>query len=816
MSLNCNPPENEVYCRMFRILLETSSKPIFSVIMRKLKDHFNCPDTEDNEEEYENFEKQADTVFKIFTSSDLKFAPKLKRCIRSIYGDPVNKSKQDLFSILKKVFRKVSDDQLQDFIDNSSLKFTSAPSRISREELPRIPIPSSDIKEDEPSFTMIEEAIDSNNLDVLKPVPTDDIKRYINEKLDLQLGTKNYTKEQLFGIIKNKALPSSPRPSPRVQRIELDKSVEDEFTCNLRKFNKEQIASYLENVLGKRLSKKWNYILKPTLCKMIQERLDEMKREQEEKEEDRGEQKYEREEEETPVTKKTQKVKKLKPKKPTKSCGDYENINNADDFFVCDDPNEVCDVDNQKCISLDEEISPYYRKISITQDNKSQKFYGTANKLRALRAKYNRVKEPEDLEEDEEEQKEIEEIKRRRAQLKAEKKKLQEKEEKARQDLLEQQRKLEELRKQQEEEEEEIQRAIKAKEERKRRKREEKQREREEQERQKEKEREEKEREEELRKQREREEREEELRKQKEKEERKRQKELEKQREKEEEERQKKEKEEELRKQKEQEERKRQKELEKQREKEELRKQKEQEELKRQKELDKQREKEDEERQEELRKQKEQEDKKKKLVPKKLTTPIVFQRSEEDKKKQLERERMEKQEEQKRKDALARASKSEEEDEEDDFLASLEPQTVKKSGGISGLISQFMKAQEEKKEKEQGELSDEEVDEIASSVEAELIRDQEEKEEKEKAEKIKAMEEREKQRQKEKEAEIKASLEEPEEEIEEVIPPSAVSYEEVRNTLKNRLQDPAYSRILGNKSYMNIAKQVSYCVGLSS
>jgi hypothetical protein len=811
MSLNCNPPENEVYCQMFTILSETSSKPIFSVIMRKLKEHFDCPDTEENEEEYENFEKKADTVFKIFTSSDLKFLPKLKKCVLSIYGNPVNISKRDMLSVLKKVFRKVSEDQLQDFIDNS-ITFTSASSRISREEMPRIPIPSSDIKEDDPSFTMIEEAIDSNNLDGLKPVPTDDIKRYINEKLDLQLGTKNYTKEQLFAIIKNKALPLSPRASPRVQRIELDKTVEDEFTCNLRKFNKEQIASYLENVLGKRLSKKWNYILKPTLCRMIQERLDEIKRETGEEEPE--EEKYEREEKkEEPVIKK---VKKLKPKKPTKSCGDYENINNPDDFFVCDDPNEVCDVDNQKCISLDEEISPDYRKISITQDNKSQKFYGTANKLRALRVKYNRVKEPEDLEEDEEEQKEIEEIRRRRDQLKAEKKKLQEKEEKARQELVEQQRKLEELRTQQEEEEEEIQRAIKAKEDRKRRKKEEKekQREREEQERQ---------REEELRNQREREEREEELRKQKEKEERKRQKELEKQREKEEKERQEKEKrEEELRKQKEKEERKRQKELEKQREKErqekeereeELRKQKEKEEQ-RQKELEKQREKE-----EELRKQKEKEEqerkKNKKIVPKSLTTPIVFQLSEEDKKKkQRERELMEKQEEQKRKDALARASKSKEEDEEEDFLASLEPKTVKKSGGISGLISQFMKAQEEKKE--QGEISEEEVDEIAASVEADIIRDQEEKEEKEKAEKIKAMEEREKQRQKEKEAEIKASLEEPEEEIEEVIPPSAVSYEEVRNTLKNRLQDPAYSRILGNKSYMNIAKQVSYCVGLSS
>ena len=181
MSLNCNPPENEVYCQMFRILSETSTKPIFSVVMRKLKEHFNCPDTEENEQEYENFEKQADTVFKIFTSSDLKFLSKLKRCIRSVYGDPVRVSQQNILTTLKKVFRKVSDEQLQNFIEND-LTFASAPSRISRDEIPRIPIPSSDIKEDEPSFRMIENAIDSNDLDALKPIPTDDIKRYINEK----------------------------------------------------------------------------------------------------------------------------------------------------------------------------------------------------------------------------------------------------------------------------------------------------------------------------------------------------------------------------------------------------------------------------------------------------------------------------------------------------------------------------------------------------------------------------------------------------------------------------------------------------------
>jgi hypothetical protein len=77
----------------------------------------------------------------------------------------------------------------------------------------------------------------------------------------------------------------------------------------------------------------------------------------------------------------------------------------------------------------------------------------------------------------------------------------------------------------------------------------------------------------------------------------------------------------------------------------------------------------------------------------------------------------------------------------------------------------------------------------------------------------KQKEELEKQRQLEREK----ILEGKEEEIfVEDIEPSVIPFDDVKRLLRNRLQEPAYSRVIGDKQFMNISKQISYCVGLSA
>ena len=48
------------------------------------------------------------------------------------------------------------------------------------------------------------------------------------------------------------------------------------------------------------------------------------------------------------------------------------------------------------------------------------------------------------------------------------------------------------------------------------------------------------------------------------------------------------------------------------------------------------------------------------------------------------------------------------------------------------------------------------------------------------------------------------------------IEPSVIPFDDVKRLLRNRLQEPAYSRVIGDKQFMNISKQISYCVGLSA
>ena len=94
-----------------------------------------------------------------------------------------------------------------------------------------------------------------------------------------------------------------------------------------------------------------------------------------------------------------------------------------------------------------------------------------------------------------------------------------------------------------------------------------------------------------------------------------------------------------------------------------------------------------------------------------------------------------------------------------------------------------------------------------------ITEEQKQKAEEQKRQRLEELEKEEQERIRQKEEEFKKKLQE-EEEVEVI--PAAISYEEVRNTLRNRMQDPAYSRILGDSSFLNISKQISYCVGLSS
>ena len=773
---NCKPDENDLYCQMFQVLASLSgqSKPSFRAVMIKLQSKFNCPDEEDNEE-YEKFEKQANKIFQqYFKHTELLLPRKLKSCIYATYKKPISKSKLEITTILNKVFFNIENKtEIDDFVEGLEFAMPS----IARGVIPPLNIPppeeekyrpeqDQDIDEDQRYyFDIIEKAVDEDDFKYIKAVPTVEIKDYIKKVLQLPLGAKNYEKEKLFEIIKNKRLPGSPRsrsPSPR-RALEADSSVEDEIICNSRSFNKEQLAEYLEKVLGVRLTKKYTSYLKTTLCKMIQDAVRERRQERVERVERKQREPSPRRVER--VERKIEEPEELEEtERATKPCGEFERYNEEEQFYACEQ-DEFCDVDKKKCMKHGSSFPGNYKRYTVSHDDRTHKFYGTEERLKGLKRKLNQVREIQEVKESEEEQRRLEDerylleqAKQKAEQLRQERKELaqkrKEKEEKAKRE----EEKLQKERERREEEERE------RREQEERERREEERKRKEERQRRKQEEQEERER---------RERREEEERERREQEERQRREEERKRKEEEERERE------------EEEERKRKEKEDKQRRKQEERERKEQE--KREREV------------EEERKRKEKEDKQRR--------------------KQEERQRIEREEEER--------NKKEEPvvEDEDNWYDNL-TDANQYNPGLENILEQFEAKQVEKEIPQvvipppviQEVVEEKKVEEvkvtkpvkqpdskklIVKKVEIRYTPEQKKKQEEE-----------EKQKQIERERILEGKDEE--EIFVEDIEPSVIPFDEVKRLLRNRLQEPAYAKVIGDKQFMNISKQISYCVGLSA
>ena len=408
---NCSPTDKQLFNDIFQFLITNDKANTISVSSNILS-KYNCDEDDDEEKFNQVYSKVSQLMKSQFRSESFNriVETSLKRAISSTFGDPVKITKEELLSVIMKVFFKQNDkDDVINFINEN---INVDPENIE------------DVNEDEKDWSEIEEmvnkAIRKNSLVLLNNITLKALKEYMVEKLVLNISlAKNYQKSELFDILRANYLSSdSPSPpSPRSQQRSVQQQsrlpkndVKSYETCIQRGlYTKDQLSEYITKVLKKRLPRSLSSMTKQSLCNFIQDNIGE-----------------EEEEEEIPMRREpivSKRQRSISPKPiiqsideiedldedeiedlddiKVKSCGQYNKYNEEKDFFSCVD-DEFCDIDEEKCkvnsaVSTDSSIRKRIQNKTLkkraieSSTGKKAVFLGSKEKLDELKENFDNI-----------------------------------------------------------------------------------------------------------------------------------------------------------------------------------------------------------------------------------------------------------------------------------------------------------------------------------------------------------------------------------------------------------------------------------------
>jgi len=413
---NCSPTDKQLFTDIFQFLITNEKANTVSVSSHVLS-KYNCDEDEDEEsfnQVYSKISQLMKSQFRVDMFSRV-VETSMKRAITSTFGDPCNITKEELVRIIMKVFSKQNNkDDVVTFI-NENINFQSEVAEEDNDEKDW-----SEIEE------MVNKAIRKNSPTLLNNITLKVLKEYMIEKLQLPISlAKNYQKSELFDILRGNYISDEPSPpaSPRMQQKSVQQSrlpgndVRSYETCVQRGlYTKDQLAEYITKVLKKRLPRSLSSMTKQGLCNFIQDNIDK---------EDLGKAD---EQEEEPIRRVSPKRRSVTPprrviveepssldeiedldeeiedldeEEKVKSCGRYNDYNNENEFFTCED-NEFCDIDEEKCkdnsaIKTDSSVkrrvqNKTLKKRSLeSSSGKKGIFLGSKDKLDELKEKFSDV-----------------------------------------------------------------------------------------------------------------------------------------------------------------------------------------------------------------------------------------------------------------------------------------------------------------------------------------------------------------------------------------------------------------------------------------
>jgi hypothetical protein len=468
---NCSPTDKQLFTDIFQFLITNEKANTVSVSSHVLS-KYNCDEDEDEESFNQVYSKISQLMKSQFRADIFSrvVETSLKRAITSTFGDPCNITKEELVRIIMKVFSKQNNkDDVVTFI-NENINFQSEVAEEDNDEKDW-----SEIEE------MVNKAIRKNSPTLLNNITLKVLKEYMIEKLKLPISlAKNYQKSELFDILRGNYISDEPSPpaSPRMQQKSVQQSrlpgndVRSYETCVQRGlYTKDQLAEYITKVLKKRLPRSLSSMTKQGLCNFIQDNIDK---------EDLGKAD---EQEEEPIRRVSPKRRSVTPprrviveepssleeiedldeeiedldeEEKVKSCGRYNDYNNENEFFTCED-NEFCDIDEEKCkdnseIKTDSSVkrrvqNKTLKKRSLeSSTGKKGIFLGSKDKLDELKEKFSDVQKrgsraEQERRQEEERERELEQKKREK-----EMEKERELEQKKREKEMEKERELEQKR----------------------------------------------------------------------------------------------------------------------------------------------------------------------------------------------------------------------------------------------------------------------------------------------------------------------------------------------------------------------------------